>query len=306
MTIGDHATEFDWFSIVDFESKEDWQGAKVAYRLRTNWDSAPNAMNDLLDQLASIPDIADLKALVIGAWQGDDSMECSDVLIKKLAELNSSFTGLRAIFIGDITYEENEMSWIQQSDLSPLLQAYPRLETLRVRGGSGLEFTDLKHAMLRTLIIETGGLSRSVLRQISLGELPQLEHLEIWLGDANYGWDGTAEDLQPILSGSLFPSLKYLGLKNCSDIDDLTPVIANSPLLNRLEILDLSLGTLSDVGANALLSIPSSVGIQRLDLSHHYVTEEMQAKLKSQWTFEVVLENCQEADGEWRSNYVSE
>jgi hypothetical protein len=54
-------------------------------------------------------------------------------------------TNLRAIFLGDITYEENEISWIEQSDVSPLLRAYPALEVSRVRGGNSLEFSKIKN-----------------------------------------------------------------------------------------------------------------------------------------------------------------
>ena len=38
---------------------------------------------------------------------------------------------LEALFLGDITFEQQEISWIQQSDISPLFLAFPRLRVLR-------------------------------------------------------------------------------------------------------------------------------------------------------------------------------
>ena len=54
-------------------------------------------------------------------------------------EAADRLTGLTALFLGEMTCEENEISWIQQGDVTPLLRAFPRLEVLRVRGGEGLE-----------------------------------------------------------------------------------------------------------------------------------------------------------------------
>jgi len=81
--------------------------------------------------------------------------------------------------------DESEISWIVNSDMGPLLAAYPRLQQLRVRGGQELAFGDLRHDNLRTLIVETGGLSGEVLQQMAAARLPALTHLELWLGDAD-------------------------------------------------------------------------------------------------------------------------
>jgi hypothetical protein len=118
------------------------------------------------------------------------------------------------LFVGEMTVEECEISWINQSDVSPLLKAFPKLETLRVRGGSGLSFSRMAHQSLRELVVETGGLSRSTIRETFLCDFPALERLQLQLGDGGYGFDGSVEDLQPLLAGKLFPKLEYLGLTN--------------------------------------------------------------------------------------------
>ncbi|MGH2549308.1 MAG: STM4015 family protein, partial [Thermomicrobiales bacterium] len=85
-----------------------------------------------------------------------------------------------------------------------MLEAYPMLEVLRVRGGNSLKFSQIRHESLLQLTVEAGGLGRSVIREICRCEFPNLQHLELWLGVGNYGWDGGVEDLQPILAGTRF------------------------------------------------------------------------------------------------------
>jgi len=49
--------------------------------------------------------------------------------------------------------------------------------------------------------------------------------------------------------------------------------VAASPLMARIETLDLSLGTLGDEGAEALLTSPAVKKLKRLDLRHHYMSD---------------------------------
>ncbi len=306
MTISENATQFYDLPVVDFEGESDWKGTDHAYRIRTDWDTPVEALGERLEMLASHADAGQLKALVLGNWGGDDSSNDSSEIVKQLAESASKLSGLRAIFLGDITYEENEMSWIQQSDISPLLSAYPQLEVLRIRGGSDLSITACNHANLKQLIIETGGMPRSVLREIFQGDLPGLEHLELWLGTDGYGWDGGPQDLQPLLTGKLYPNLHYLGLRNSEQIDEIAPILPNAPLVARIKVLDLSLGSLSDVGGRSLLALSGVTNLEKLNLSHHYMTPELVAELTEKLPFEVVTKDAMGADEEWRSIYVSE
>ncbi len=171
---------------------------------------------------------------------------------------------LVALFVGDIGQEENEISWIEQPDLSPLLAAFPKLELLRVKGAQGLSFDKPGHKTLRALGIESGGLGADVLRQLCRAKFPSLEHLELWLGIENYGGDCQVNDLQPILKGKLFPRLKYLGLRNSEIADEIAGVIVNAPVVRQIETLDLSLGTLTDEGAVALLDLPQNANLKRM------------------------------------------
>ncbi len=306
MTISEHADVFYSRPTKLFETADDWEGPDVAYRICSDYDSGEAAFFERLEGLLTQKGIENLQALVIGCWQGDDTTNSSKPIVEKLVAVKDRLTKLKAVFLGDITYEENEISWIEQSDVSPLLTAFPQLEVLRVRGGNSLKFSKVKHAALRQLIVEAGGLPRSVLREICRCDFPSLDHLELWLGVENYGFDGGVEDLQPILTGTRFPALRYLGLRNSDVVDAIAPVVVNSPVLKQLEVLDLSNGTLSDVGAQALLNLSPDLSLKKLDLTHHYMTEDMVARLKKTLKCEVIADDAKDPNEEWRSVVVSE
>ena len=250
----------------------------VAYRFRSDWDD-DNLIPSLQHFLAT-SEALEASALVIGAWFGDESSTSSEVVFNLLIQHRERLPKLAALFIGDVTSEENEMSWITQSDITPLLQAFPMLQLLRTRGGSELQLKPITHPALRGLAMETGGLDASVLRSICSCDLDSLEYLELWLGTEEYGANITVEDLQPLLSGKLFPKLKYLGLRNSDIVDRIAAVVVNSPLMQRLETLDLSLGTLTDEGGESLLHLKDSA-LKKLNLHYHFMSPAMVKRLRA-------------------------
>jgi hypothetical protein len=263
-----------------------------SYRLSVDYDSE-HSIIDLLSQFLADPNVGKITSLTIGQWDTENASSAS--VVNFLVDASQKLANLTALFLGDITGDEYEISWIQQSDLSPLWTAYPQLEYLRVRGNDGLSFGEIKLDRLKTLIVETGGLSVERVKEICRGYLPQLEHLELWLGDDNYGADVMPEDLTPILSGELFPYLQYLGLRNSHIADRIAMAVANSIILVRIKVLDLSLGNLGDVGATALLASPLIHQLQKLDLHHHYLSEELVEKLTG-LSIAIDVSDPQEAD----------
>lgn len=221
------------------------------------------------------PACGQVAALVIGGWNQVDNEAGTEEIVATLAAASDRLTGLKALFLGDITSDEWEISWIIQSDVTPILEAFPALEQLRVRGGEGLALGEVHHEGLKTLIFESGGLPRLVVRAVVAADLPNLEHLELWLGSDGYGGDAKLDDLAPILSGTVFPRIKYLGLRDCEWADALATALADAPILRRIETLDLSLGNLGDEGAVALISGGNLSGLKRLDIHHHYVSDEV-------------------------------
>jgi hypothetical protein len=201
--------------------------------------------------------------------------------VKAVAKAARKLPNLRAIFLGDITGEETEISWITQSDVGPLLAAYPQLEHLGVRGGTNLKFQVPRHEQLKALVVQSGGLSRKFVHGVFQADLPALEHLELWLGEARYGADTTPEDFAPLLAGTRFPKLKYLGLRDSEIADDLAAVLASAPVLKKLRTLDLSLGTLTDAGAKALIGSKLARKLEKLDVHHHYCSRAVVKQLKA-------------------------
>jgi hypothetical protein len=182
-----------------------------------------------------------------------------------------------------------------------LFGAYPQLEHFRVRGGNGLSFGEgVRHDYLKSLVVETGGMPQALLRQIIRSQFLCLEHLEIWTGSDGYGWDGELADLMPVLDGSILPTLKYLGIRNSELANEVAQTVATSPILGRLETLDLSMGILKDEGAQALLDSPGIAGLKKLVLHDSFLSPEMCAKLQQKFPAVDVSEQREpdEYDGE--------
>ncbi len=251
----------------------------TAYAIRCEYDDEEDAVIRL-ERLLEDTKVGELEALVFGQWYSEMTDDNSSRIIKALVAVKNKLTNLKSIFIGDISYDECEIYWIQQSDISPILQAYPQLEILQVRGGDGLAFSPpIRHDNLNALIIETGGLSRDTVAQIFNMNLSALEHLELWFGSEDYGGNCWVEDLNPILFAEKFPNLTYLGLRNSQFADEIVNTIVGSPILNSLSVLDLSMGTLSDVGAKKLLNCSAVHNLDILNLSDNFISEEIVNKL---------------------------
>jgi hypothetical protein len=281
-------------NLTDFAGKpvEDWlpdstafDPSAIHYRLRVDYDDMENSRL-WVDRFAahlSQPNVEQTSGLVVGVWGAswaEGKANTADEVVSALVSARDKLPHLKALFLGDIVSEENEISWIEQADISPLFQAYPNLEILAVRGGNRLRLGRVQHHRLKRFIIQSGGLSREIAQDAIMADFPALEHLELWLGDANYGANTTPEDFSPLLNSERFPALTYLGLRDSQIIDDLAGVLANAPLLTRLHTLDISLGNLSDVGAAALVKSPLITHLKKLDVHHHYCSEEMIAQLK--------------------------
>lgn len=255
----------------------------TAYRIAFSYESVKKTIADSFAELLADLRANELTSLVIGTWAewvGEDDDAVAE-LVGLLVGASEQLSNLTSLFIGDIESEECEISWIRQGDLSPLFGAFPQLESLGIRGGQRLTLGIPRHKNLRKLVIETGGLPATVVNEITAGELPALEHLELWLGTNNYGWDGAIEDLAPFLEGTQWPKLTYLGLRDSEIADEIAQHIAHAPILHQIKILDLSMGTLSDVGAEALLANRAALAhLEKLDLHYHYLSTDMITRLQ--------------------------
>ncbi|CAM5278479.1 MULTISPECIES: STM4015 family protein [Streptomyces] len=284
MTIGDHLHELYRLPARAFPGPGTPAGPlpepdSVAWRISADVYDSDESWTAAFTRFCETVDTTRVRALIVGAWEEAYESDPSDV-IESLLAARDRLPALRALFLGDMVMEECEISWINQTDVAPLLAGFPALEEFGVRGGSGLGFTAVQHSALRRLVVETGGLPASVVRGIGGSELPSLEHLDLWLGTPDYGGDSEAADLEPILSGARLPRLRHLALRNSEVQDAVAAAVAAAPVVARLEVLDLSMGVLTDEGAGALLSGRPLTHLKKLDLHHHYLSAAFEERVR--------------------------
>jgi hypothetical protein len=286
--INEHETQFYGLPVVNFNPELGIENPTIqVYRINYHFIEY-NSVQDLevildnviLEDFLNDPHVNEVPALIIGYWNKAYEIGGPEDLLQQLIEQRDKLPNLKALFVGDMTSEEREISWIIQTDYAPLLNAFPQLEELRVRGSSYLQFSQLRHNRLKRLIIESGGLGSSVIESVINAKLPALEHLELWLGDEMYGFNEDLNTIKALLDIGKYPKLRYLGLRDSQIADEIAIEIANAPHLKQLEVIDLSMGTLSDKGAQALLNCDNIKALKKLDLHFHYLSTEMMEKLE--------------------------
>ena len=269
----------------------------------SNWDEEWFDFQDIWDRFLAAVDTTRVTALTIGMWDDVISPEPPYPVAEVLAGSADRLPALRALFIGDI-YEGSDggsdTAYIEHGDLTPILRAYPALEELWVRGRprpGGPYFRRLSHGALRKLVFQSGGLPSEAIRAVGECDLPMLRHLEFYFGAPKYGGDATPADVEWLLSGEHFANLRHLGLRDSVIQDQIAAAAAHAPIVSRLTTLDLSLGTMGDEGAAALLAGQPLDHLRRLDLGHHYLSAAMQARLRQAWpTVEIDLSDEQRED----------
>ncbi len=305
MTFHDHLTEFAGLPVASYPEARRMErrgeavppGARsperdgladpgsVAWRLDQYGDDIPEEPRGHLESFLEFVGAPDaVRALVVGNLVEGFEAESSDAVRDALVRLAPRLPGLRDLFYADLSFMECEASWIRHGDLSPLVNAFPGLTGFAARGTTELSLETLEHDGLRSLVLQGGGLPGRLAREVAAARLPALEHLELWLGVDGYGGDTVPEDLAPVLSGEAFPRLRSLGLRNAEHTGAWVRALADAPVTTRLHTLDLSLGTLRGEDVPALLESPVFRGLRRLDLHHHYLSEEAEEEVRAAFT----------------------
>jgi hypothetical protein len=204
--------------------------------------------------------------------------DSTEKLVNSLVSSCKKLTGLRAICLGAISEEDRMISEIYHGNISKILVAYEKLEILHIKGRYLRFCNKLHHQSLKSLQIISGGLNREAVSDLSELDLPALKYLEIWLGSSEYGGNSCLADLIPIITGEKFPTLKYLGLKNCEYTDDIALELSKSPFLENLLELDLSMGTLGDEALAVLLTSPMINELDKFDISQNYISDRFIAE----------------------------
>ena len=247
----------------------------------------------------------EIKYITIGEWPEAFDCDCQDV-IDMFVNNADKFAHLESLFIGDMDYEQCEASWIQQGNYSKLWAALPNLKTLKIKGSTELVLGKAEHENLREIEIICGGLGTDAIESIAGGHLPNLESLVLWLGVDNYGWDGSIEDLKPLVNKAKFPKLKTLGLVNSEIQDEIVELVLGSDILPQLEVLRLCYGNLTDKGGQLLLDAADKLAhLKKLDMEYHYLSEDMVKKLKK-LPCPVGLGDPQDPDDDYMSPMLTE
>ncbi len=309
MTIGEHLSEFDGLPIVDFTragqgGKPLPPAASAAWRIASEYEGTP--FDELFEGFLGKVDTSQVTSLVIGYWGASyesGKVDPVGVLVKAADRLPN----LRALFLGDIVMEESEISWIEHSEITPLFTTFPGLKRFEIRGAMELTLEPIRSEALRVLRFESGGLPAAVVRAVAASELPNLEHLDLWLGVDEYNGDATVADLAPILGGERLPALRHLGLEDSQIQDEIAAAIAGAPVVARLESLSLAMGMLTDQGAEALLSGQPLTHLKRLDLHHHFLSDGIVARFQAALPGVTVdLSEQEKPDGDWHYVAISE
>ncbi|GAA2974651.1 STM4015 family protein [Kitasatospora sp. NPDC127116] len=280
MTVSRHIERFHELPVHEFtpdDARPRPAAGAVAWRLSLEYGSKQDFVQ-LWQSFLEEVDPAGVRAVVIGAWWQDGYTSVRSAVEAVTAEARR-LPALEALFLGEVTFDECEISWLEMDDVTPLLNAFPGLRSLAVRGGTDLALEPVRHDRLTSLRFESGGLPATVVRAVAGSELPALERLTLWLGVDEYGGDATMDDLAPFLDGSRLPKLRHLGLANSELQDEIAAALAHAPVVARLESLDISMGVLSDEGATTLLEGQPLTHLRSLDLHHHYLSDAMQERL---------------------------
>lgn len=276
---------------------------KYAY----NWDEIYEEKMDtdastLAEQILQDPELPNLEEIIIGCW-GESYDNSSQAIVDSFTDNREKFQHIEKLFVGDMEYEECEVSWIEQADYSKLWDAWPQLKNLTIKGSNDLSFGKIKHDNLQELEIICGGLPERVIQQISDAELPNLRKLNLYIGVEDYGFDGDVSSIENLLEADFIKNLDYLGLGDSEIQDEIVEAFFKYGDLGKLKTLDFSNGTLTDKGGQILLDHAAKLKqLEKLDLTYHYMSDEMMEKLKATG-LPVVLDEQQEAEDDGDGGY---
>lgn len=188
---------------------------------------------------------------------------------------------LRALVLGDFDYpDDSELSWVELGDVSGLWTAAPGLRSVELRGHA-VELGVVEHPTLESLTIETSCLPRAALASLGAARLPAARRIHVWLGAEDPAAGRDVELLAPLLEASEVPALTELGLCNCDFQDQIAIALAESRLLAQLCRVDLSMGTLHEPGAEAILANAAAFAhLDALILDENFIPEPLCARLR--------------------------
>jgi predicted DNA-binding WGR domain protein len=234
--------------------------------------------DQILAALMASPASEFLRELTVGLtdWEGGGLTQTHVAIANGIVHPH-----LEQVFIGDFHSEQQEISWVAHGDVSQWFDKAPKLEKLRLHGANIL-LGKLVHPTLARLEVETGGLPEASVVSLAKAKLPELTHLEVWFGRETYGGTTNIAALRPLFSSKGLPKLEHLGLKNSEMQDLIVTELAKSKLLAAVSSVDLSMGTMREPGARAILANAARFKhLKSLNLSSNYIPADLCNELRS-------------------------
>ena len=101
------------------------------------YEDGGKSVRTMVDDILSDPAFPSLEGIIIGDWGNTWDDGCQGILDGIVAHAEE-FSHITSLFIGDMDYEECEVSWIMQGDYSKLWAAMPQLKELTIKGSTDL------------------------------------------------------------------------------------------------------------------------------------------------------------------------
>lgn len=244
-----------------------------------DYDMRDPKAGDVIAAVMKSPASEYLRDLTIGltSYEGGGLLDAHTGIAKGLVHEH-----LESMFIGDFIADQQEISWVDHGDVSTWFDKVPNLRRLRLRG-IGMTFGKaLVHPKLERLEIETGGLPEAAVAAIAKAKLPEMTHLEVWFGRVNYGGTTNIEALRPLFTNKNLPKLEHLGLQNAEMQDEIAAELVKSQLLAKVSSVDLSMGTMREPGARAILDNAARFKhLKSLNLNRNYIPAELCEQLRT-------------------------
>ena len=244
-----------------------------------NDDSAQINLGESYQALRPLPVAQLLRGITFAAFSDEDDYEPAwDSAVTSMVEYGVPAT-LRKVVFDRGSYWDISSTYL--NTLEPLYTRVPQLEHLEINLGhmnlGTIALPNLKH-----FEVWTGGFESDNMRAVVAANWPKLETLLLRFGGSeDYGGTCTVDDVLPLLEAKGIPNVRTLALANSPFVDALIPHLAKSPLLAQVTSLDLSLGEMSDAGANAIVEHAAAFKhLESLNVHRNYLTEDAVTALK--------------------------
>jgi uncharacterized protein (TIGR02996 family) len=248
------------WSSLRIENAHDRQGGPA---VRGNAPKAPAFhAAELARELFEHPLCSALDELVIGALNWQLNRTLTQEVIRE-ATGRPWATDLPALVVGDCRADPDRAHYMTFYDGGKLGRAiretFPNLRKLCVwkdlrATATETELAGLALAELTDLAI-AGRTDPRRLHELESIDVPKLERLELWIGGERNEVH-LRENRRPlfsiVFSGVRYPHLHHLALINSIYTNELVVDLANAPIAERLVTLDLTMGSLQDIGADTL------------------------------------------------------